>query len=65
MFYSGGFKAQANIDAGYYFCPYIPGLSEEENAARFAHCEPTQFQTDVFRSVSEQPMLKHRLKEAL
>ena len=66
VFYiESGFKGIANIDDAYFFCPYIPGMSDEQIAEaneRIRNNRTTKIQIDLLNSIREQPMI--RIKNA-
>ena len=60
-----GYRGNPVIDAGYFFCPYIPGheASKQEiyEYEKWRQAPETEFQHKVFWSIKKQPMMRCRL----
>lgn len=54
------FKGQSQIDAGYFFAPYRPGMSDQEIARvneEIRSSIPTKFQIALLQSIRDKPMI--------
>lgn len=54
-----GYKGQSEIDTGYFFCPFIPGMSSDQimdiSARLLADKGPTEIQLQIMDAVKNSP----------